>query len=56
MADQKKDESKKEFEVEELDSQLEDVAGGSCDGCDSCSGGPGSGCAGCGHVELNQTP
>lgn len=43
--DTKKDDK---FEVEELDKQLEDVAGGSCNGCDSCSGGPGTGCKGCG--------
>ena len=51
MSDKAKDSqepAKEKFEVEELDSQLEDVAGGSCNGCDSCAGGPGKGCAGCG--------
>lgn len=56
MADKKKKypptstEKKKDFQVEELDSELEDVAGGSCDGCDSCAGGHGSGCEGCGDT------
>ena len=42
---------KEEFEVEELDSQLEDVAGGSCGQCDSCSGCSGTGCGGCGAID-----
>ena len=45
---------KDKFDVEEIDKELEDVSGGSCNGCDSCSGGPGTGCKGCGTV-LNQT-
>lgn len=47
---------KEKFDVEELDDQLEDVAGGqmSCSSCDSCSGCGGGGCAGCGAED--QTP
>lgn len=41
------------FEVEELDDELEDVAGGSCKGCDSCSGCTCTGCADCSQ-DLNQ--
>ena len=52
--DSGKEPEKEKFEVEELDSQLEDVSGGSCNGCDSCAGGPGKGCAGCGAKD-NQT-
>lgn len=48
---QKKD----KFDVDEIDKGLEDVSGGSCNGCDSCSGGPGTGCRGCGQDPvLNQ--
>ncbi|MEA2562610.1 MAG: hypothetical protein QOH06_4114 [Acidobacteriota bacterium] len=57
MEDKPKGDSKKEeFEVEELDDQLEDVGGGSCTGCNSCTGCSGTGCAGCGVVKepLNQ--
>ena len=51
MADKQKGDTKKEFEVEELDDQLEDVSGGSCSGCNSCKGCSGTGCAGCGKVK-----
>lgn len=43
MTDEKKD-----FDVQELDDELDDVSGGSCAGCNSCSGCAGTGCAGCG--------
>lgn len=46
MADEKKD-----FEVEELEDELEDVAGGNCGGCNNCSGCTHSGCATCGPIE-----
>lgn len=48
------DEKKKEFDVEELEGELDDVAGGSCGGCMGGSGCANGGCAGCAHCAENQ--
>lgn len=39
-----KDDDKKEFEVEELEDDLEDVAGGACHCAGACQSGDCSGC------------
>ncbi len=46
--DKKKTNKQDEFQVEELESELEDVAGGNCGGCSNCSGCSNSGCSTCG--------
>ena len=55
MADQKPAPEKKDgFTIEEVETEVGDVAGGNCMMCSSCSSCSQTGCGGCGPTPLEQ--